>query len=149
MTAFDMTALPDPEVDEALYADVTAKRLFAWVIDVVLISLLTLVMIPFTLFIGLFFLPLMYGVLSFLYRWVTISRGSATLGMRAAAIELRQHDGSPMTPSAAFLHTTGYFVSVTVFPLQLVSVAMMLITERKQGLTDMIMGTAALNRRAI
>ena len=144
----DMTApsLPDPDVRPELYADVPSKRFFAWIIDVIIISVLTLLALPFTLFLAFFILPAFYAVISFLYRWVTIANGSATLGMRIASVELRQSNGERMDLGSAFLHTAGYFVSLAVFPLQLISIALMLMTERKQGLTDHILGTAGLNK---
>ena len=70
--------LPDPDTDPALYEDVPTKRLFAWVVDVIIIALLTAIVVPFTLFTAFFFLPVLYAVISFLYRWVSLSRSSAT-----------------------------------------------------------------------
>ena len=67
--------------------------------------------------------------------------------MRLFAIEFRRSDGSYFDGGTAFLHTAGYFASVAIFPAQLVSIAMMLLTPRRQGLTDAILGTAALNAR--
>jgi uncharacterized RDD family membrane protein YckC len=148
MTDTRWTGLPDPDRDPALYADVPLKRLVAWVVDFVIIAALTAVVVPFTLFTGLFFLPLLFLFLGFLYRWATIATGSATWGMRLAAIEFRAADGGRLDSTTAFLHTLGYTVSVSVFPLQLVSIVLMLVSGRRQGLTDHILGTAALNRRA-
>ena len=138
--------LPDPDTDPALYEDVPTKRLFAWVVDVIIIALLTAIVVPFTLFTAFFFLPVLYAVISFLYRWVSLSRRSATPGMRLMSIELRDRMGERFDAGQALLHTIGYFVSVAVFPLQLVSIALMLISARRQGLTDHVLGTAALNR---
>lgn len=143
-----LSGLPDPIMESEFYADIPTKRLIAWAVDVVLISLITALLTFLSFFTALFFLPVLYATVSFLYRWVGLSRNSATLGMRLVAIEFKQGDGSPFDATAAFLHTTGYIFSAVTFPLQLISIAMMLITERKQGLTDMIMGTAAVNRRA-
>jgi len=143
-----MNGLPNPMSQAELYADVPTKRFFAWVIDVIVIAVLTALVTPFTFFTALFFLPVLYAILSFLYRWVTLSTGSATWGMRMVALEMRQSDGRPFTAGTAFLHTLGYVISVVTFPLQLISIALMLISERKQGLTDMVLGTAAINRTA-
>ncbi len=141
-----MDGLPNPMSQGELYADVPTKRFFAWIIDVVLIAILTALVTPFTFFTALFFLPVLYAVLSFLYRWVTLSTGSATWGMRMVALEMRQSDGRPFTSGTAFLHTAGYVFSVITFPLQLISIACMLVSARKQGLSDMVLGTAAINR---
>ncbi|MEL7343616.1 MAG: RDD family protein [Pseudomonadota bacterium] len=131
-----------------IHDDTPSKRLFAWVVDSVLIAILTAVAIPLTLFIGALFAPLLYAMLSFVYRWVTLSLGSATLGMRLFAVSIRNVDGSPLDPTTAFLHTLGYFVSFVMFPLQLISIACMLVTPRKQGLSDQVLGTAAFNNAA-
>jgi uncharacterized RDD family membrane protein YckC len=138
-------SLPDPEAEAEFYADVPVKRLLAWVVDTVLVALITLVALPFTLFTGLFFLPLLWLVLSFLYRWVTIANRSATWGMRLVSLEFRDARGQRFDAMTAFLHTLGYAVSMAMTPLQLVSIALMLTTRRAQGLTDHVLGTVALN----
>ncbi len=140
--------LPHPETHPAFFEDVVSKRFLAWLADVLIISLLTAFLSIFTLLTALLILPLFYAIVSFLYRWVTLTGRSATLGMRLFAIELRQNDGSRLDGGTALLHTAGYFVSVAVFPAQLVSIAMMLLSPRRQGLTDAILGTAMLNTRA-
>lgn len=139
---------PDPDTHPQFYDGVPAKRLLAWGIDTVIILMLVMVVIPFTAFIGLFFLPFLYLVLGFAYRVVTLARGSATWGMRLMAIELRTRDDEAFDTSDAFLHTLGYTISIGMPLLQLISVVLMLSSERRQGLTDMVMGTVALNRRA-
>lgn len=144
----DDWGLPDPETEAEFYADIPTKRFVAWVVDVVLITLITAVLVPFTLFTALFFLPVLYFIVSFLYRWVSLARNSATPGMRLVAIEFRSRMGEPFDGGLAALHTAGYAVSVAMFPLQFVSIALMLISARKQGLTDHVLGTAAINRAA-
>ncbi|MEM9343133.1 MAG: RDD family protein [Pseudomonadota bacterium] len=147
MTTSDMyPGLPDPETHPEYYSGVAMKRGLAWCVDSVVVALLTAVGVLFTAFIGLFFLPLLFLLIGFLYRWVTISNGSATPGMRLFNIALRDRFGEPFDASAAFMHTAGYTLSMAIFPLQLISVALMLITERGQGLTDHILGTVAVNR---
>ena len=143
-----MTQLPDPEYDADMYADVPSKRFMAWVIDVVLISVVVALLVMMSLFIALIFLPALYFMVSFGYRWLSLTAGSATPGMWLMAIEIRDRHGQRLDPVTAFLHTAGYAFSVVTVPLQLVSVAMMLTTARRQGLTDMVLGTAALNRPA-
>lgn len=140
--------LPDPMVQPEFYDSVVIKRGLAWVIDAVLILALVVPAVVMTAFIGLFFLPFLFFIVGFIYRVATLTGGSATWGMRMMAIEFRDQRGEHFDFSQAFLHTLGYTISMSVFPLQLVSIAMMFLTERGQGLTDMIMGTVALNRRA-
>lgn len=142
------TALPDPYANAEMYADVPTKRLIAWCVDFLAIAAMTVVLVPITLFTALFYLPFLALMVSFLYRWTTLTMGGATWGMRFASIEIRDARGARPDMLTALLHTLGYHVSVAIFPLQLVSIALMLMSERKQGLTDHILGTVALNRRS-
>lgn len=138
--------LPDPEYQAEFYRDVAPKRAIAWVVDTILIALLTAIVIPFTAFIALFFLPALFLALNFLYRWVTLSTRSATWGMRLTAIEFRRLDGGPFDPATAFLHTLFYTVSWAMVLPQLISIGCMLVTPRGQGLSDFLLGTVAINR---
>lgn len=140
------SGLPDPARRPEFYDGVALKRGLAWLFDVVLIGLVAAVLVPFTAFAAVFFFPVFLLVVGFLYRWATISGGSATWGMRLMAIELRNRDGLRFDASEAFLHTLGYSISVMVVPLQAVSVLSMLLSGRRQGLTDHVMGSAAINR---
>ena len=140
--------LPDPDTQREFYQDVASKRAFAWVIDVILISLLVGVFVLFTVGFALFFVGFMVMIVSFTYRFLTLANGSATPGMRLVAIELRNHRGERFDTVTALLHTLGYLVSVSfVFP-QAISILLMATSKRGQGLTDMVLGSAAVNRGA-
>lgn len=140
--------LPDPVTQPEFYSDVPAKRLLAWVVDTVLIVLTCLLIVPFTAFTGLFFFPFLLLVVGFAYRVVTIARGSATWGMRLVSLEFRKLDGQRFDLSMALLHTLGLTISFGFPILQVISIVLMLTTERGQGLSDHVLGTVALNRRA-
>ncbi|WP_227267904.1 RDD family protein [Roseobacter weihaiensis] len=144
-----MHATPDPQAQPDFYKDVPLKRLLAWGVDAAITLLACVIILPFTAFTGLFFFPLLFLVVGFAYRFVTIANTSATWGMRLFAIELRQADGGPMTAANAFAHTLGYTLSWMVPIFQLISVVMMAATERGQGLSDHVLGTVMVNRRAV
>ena len=140
--------LPDPVRKPEFYAAIRRKRLAAWALDTVQVGLACTLLLPFTAFTGILFFPLMMITVGFVYRWTTIASGSATRGMRLVALELRGADGRRLRPESAFQHTLGYTLSF-LFPVaQVVSVVMMLVSRRKQGLTDQVLGTAAINRPA-
>ncbi|PYE85641.1 RDD family protein [Pseudoroseicyclus aestuarii] len=141
-----LSGLPDPEARPEFYAGVPVKRGLAWLVDVTLVAILSALLLPFTLFIALLFFPLLMMCVGFFYRWATLSWWSATPGMWLAGIELREGDGAPLRSGTAMAHTLGYEVSVAIFPLQLASAAMMLLGPRGQGLSDALLGTAAINR---
>ncbi|UWR87130.1 RDD family protein [Phaeobacter inhibens] len=142
-----MTALPDPDYQADFYQFVASKRLFAWLMDSVLITLLASVAVVFTAFTGLFIWPLLYLVIGFIYRAVTIAASSATWGMVIAGIELRDLSGRKLDGQGALLHTAGYSISMAFPVLQVISILMMLMSARGQGLTDAVLGTVMLNRR--
>jgi uncharacterized RDD family membrane protein YckC len=140
--------LPDPVREPAFYEGVTAKRGLAWIVDEALTFGLCLLALPFTAFTALLWWPILWLMVGFLYRWATLSTGSATWGMRLMAVTLRDRNGDRLDPATAFLHVAGYATSMALFPLQLVSIALMAALGRGQGLTDLVLGTAALNRPA-
>lgn len=140
--------LADPITQPQFYRDVAGKRFMAWIVDTIIIGLVSLLIVPFTAFLALFFFLGLYAVVSFMYRTITLATGSATLGMRLMAIEIRDSTGARLDLGQAFMHTLGYTVSWAVAPLQLISIVLMATSNRGQGLTDIMMGTAALNRRA-
>ncbi|WP_102223104.1 RDD family protein [Acidimangrovimonas sediminis] len=147
-TAATADGLPDPDFAAGFYSDVAPKRLLAWVVDTLIVFFATLLVVVLTVFIGAFFFPVLFLGINFLYRWVTLARGSATWGMRLASIEFRTLQGDRLDLATAFFHTLGYSLSLSfVFP-QIISVVLMLTTARGQGLSDLILGTAAINRTA-
>ena len=140
--------IPDPDTQPEFYADVPTKRLIAWLIDTMLVGLICLLIVPFTAFTGLFFFPLLMLTVGFAYRVVTLARGSATCGMRLVAIEFRTLSGQRFDLGLAFLHTLGFTLSCIFAVVQVASIVFMLTTPRAQGVTDHVLGTVALNRRA-
>lgn len=142
------TALPDPDRHAEFYADVPVKRLFAWIVDTVLIGCLVALFVLFSALTLAFVLPLLILAVSFVYRYISLARGSATPGMRLMAIEFLDSDGRALRPATAFFHTVGYLLSMSFVLPQIASVVLMLTTARKQGLTDLVLGTVVVNRAA-
>lgn len=143
-----MSNLPDPIRQPQFYESVPSKRLLAWVVDTVITLGLSLCVVLATAFVGLFIWPLLFLVTGFAYRYVTLARGSATWGMRFAGIELRDAYGARLSSGLALAHTGGFTLSISIPVIQIVSVVMMLTSDRGQGLTDAALGTVALNRKA-
>ena len=146
MTLHMPARLPDPDYDAVFYDGIPAKRLFAWLIDVVLITAMTLILglLSFTLLLWIW--PIVYFAVSFLYRSLTIAAGSATLGMRMMNIQLRGPTGAKLSPQEAAFHTGAYLIASGFVIIQLISVFLMATGPRHQGLHDLLLGTAAINR---
>ena len=145
----DMTyssGLPDPYREPDFYDGVLVKRTLAWGIDIALITAMTVLAGLLTLTVGFFLWPLFFVAIGLLYRIATLSGRSATWGMRLMGVELRGHDGARFDPMQAVIYVLGYYGSVAFVLPALASIGTMLITDRRQGLTDMLLGSAAINR---
>lgn len=140
------SAYPDPVTQGRFYADVPVKRAVAWVIDTALIAFVVALIVPFTGFLALFFLGGLYLVVNFLYRWIGLSRHSATIGMRLTGVEFRDAQGYRLDVVTAFAHTLGYSLSVAFVVPQLISLGLMGFTRRGRGLSDHVLGTVLINR---
>ena len=68
--------------------------------------------------------------------------------MRLFAIEFRTSAGERFDLSMAAIHTAMFTGSFMVFPIQVLSAVLMLTTDRAQGLSDHMLGTVAVNRKA-
>lgn len=140
--------LPDPDLRPDFYAGTVSKRLAAWVIDLILVALLTTVAVVLSAFLALFVLPLLWLVMDASYRTITLANRSATLGQRLMGIEFRDRNGRRFDLAHAGLHTLGYLVSMSFVLPQVISVVLMLTGARGQSLTDIVLGSAAINRPA-
>ena len=140
--------LPDPHSQPEFYADVPSKRFIAFLIDTVILLVIAVIAALLSFGLALVFLLPLWWLLNLAYRTVTIANRSATLGMRLVALEFRDAQGQRLDRALAFQHSLGFMLSFSFFPLQLVSIVLMLTDPRAQGLTDKVLGTVALNRRA-
>ncbi|MBP7242219.1 MAG: RDD family protein [Amaricoccus sp.] len=147
-----MHGLPDPDRDRQFYAGVLRRRFAAWIVDVVIILAIG---VPLAFLFGLVTLgfgfaafPLILSSVAIVYRAATLASASATWGMRLMGVEFRRHDGSRLDGGTALMQTLVYAFCVAVVPLAFVSVLMMAFTRYGQGLPDLILRTAMINRPA-
>jgi len=139
------SALPDPAIQSEFYSGVPAKRFFAWLFDLIFVAALTAILATLPFFVGWFFLPVIFFVANIAYRIATISARSATWGMRLFNIELRNHEGQRFDGGQAIAHTALYLVANAFFLPQIISLFLMILSERGQGLHDMLLGSAMIN----
>tara|TARA_B110000902_G_scaffold34770_3_gene36945 strand:- start:8935 stop:9372 length:438 start_codon:yes stop_codon:yes gene_type:complete len=143
-----MTHLPDTIAQAAFYETVPTNRLFVWILDAAIILGICLVVLRFTGFLGIFFWPLMWLVVGFAYRTITIANRSATWGMRLVSIELRNRTGARLDLTKAIFHTLGYIISIGIFLLQAVSIVLICASMRGQSLIDHVLGAVMLKKQA-
>ncbi len=140
--------LPHPTIDRQFYEGVATRRFVAWIFDTIIIGALSIVVSLFTLGLLFWVFPLVMTVLSFFYRWLTIAKRSATPGMRLTGIEFRDRMGEKFSSGQALAHTILFLLCFAFVMGQLISMISMLITAKGQGLPDMLLGSAAINRPA-
>jgi len=138
--------LPDPALHPEVYEDLIVKRLLAWMVDALVIVALVFVAVLVTVFIALFFLPVIALAISIGYRWIMLSRYGATLGMMLAAIHLRHLDGRAPDPVVCFMHAAIFSLGMFFVVPQIISIALMFSTGYRQGLNDVILRTTLINR---
>ena len=142
------STLPDPDLRPEFYAGIAGKRFGAWLVDLVIVAFAVVLIVFLSLFTGLFFLPVLWLAIDFTYRTVTLANGSATWGQRLMGIELRDANARRFDLSRAALHSAGYLLSMSFVLPQLISVILILCTANRQSLTDVILGSAAINKPA-
>lgn len=151
----DMTAsryLPDPDTAPELFEGVLARRVVAYLIDLVFIGTLTIAfaLVAFIagfLTFGLAWLSLLVVVPGALILYYALTLGSparATIGMRMMDLVLTPTRGQPLDGPMAFLHALAFYVTFWIsWP---VSLLFALFTPRRQMIHDLITGTLMLRR---
>jgi uncharacterized RDD family membrane protein YckC len=146
---------PDPVSDSQFYDGVPMRRLVAFCIDLLVILALWCVVLIVGLVISLLTLGLatplavaVFGATGFIYRWVMLAERSATIGMIATGIEVRDAAGDRLNPVIAFLHVAGFYVSVFVTPLLVIGWFVMAASPYRRLLHDLALGTVVINRPA-
>ncbi len=142
-------SLPDPELQPEFYTDVPFKRSAAWAIDLVITLVLTVIALVLTLFLSAFFLPVLFATVSIAYRTVMLSRYGATLGMMLMALKWRRLDGQAPDAVTAFYYSAFHAGLWAIFPAQIASMVMILVTPYRQGLHDTVLGTTMLHAVAL
>lgn len=132
--------------DPQQLAGVPARRLWAWVFDGALIFGMTAMVAALNPFIGIIVWPILATGISFLYRVGSLWMASATPGMHLMGLTLRASNGVVLDLPLAVAHTVAYLVSVAIFPLQILSAALMATGSQGQGLGDHLLGTVMLRR---
>jgi len=138
----------EPRFDNVrAYDGVLSRRVFAFLIDYMIVLLL---LIPFgilvfllgiiTLGIGWALFGILLPLVAIVYVWTTLGGPKqATLGMRAIDIRLNRLDGRPVDGLLAVVHSVLFWAAnVLLTPLILL---VTLFADRKRTLHDLLLGT--------
>ena len=136
-----------PNLPAAAFAGVRTRRMFAFCLDFVVVSVLAVALwiglVVFSFGLLLFFLPPLWPFVAFFYNGSSVSGPRmATPGMRLLDIEMRFTDGSSVTFVAAAVHGVMLYLSWLFPPVFLVS----LFTGDKRCLHDVLAGIVVVRR---
>jgi uncharacterized RDD family membrane protein YckC len=147
----------DPVTQPELFEGVLARRMFAFLLDAVIVlvplAILALFMLMFTV-VTLGLGVVVFGLLgpiaaiwAVLYVGVTLgSPHSATYGMRAMGIQMRTWYGAPMYFLLGAVHAIFFWVLSTVLTPLVLLIA--LFNSRRRTLHDYLTGTVMINDEA-
>jgi uncharacterized RDD family membrane protein YckC len=144
----------DPHATPELFEGVLARRVVAFIIDLIIIALPLVAASMFIFVLGLITFGLgwaLFWLLSpasviwalFYYGATLGSPASATLGMRAMEIEMRTWYGAPAYFVLGAVHAIVYWVSVSVLTPFILVVGF--FNARRRLLHDMLVGTVIIN----
>jgi uncharacterized RDD family membrane protein YckC len=144
----------DPLARPELYEGVLPRRAMAFVLDAVLIGLLTIPLAVLNVFLGIvtlglswFLFPIFIPLVALGYNALTMGGpASATPGMRVFGLEMRVWDGQRMYGLLAALHAVVFWFSLYLLTPLVLLVA--LFSARRRLLHDMLLGTVLVDRRA-
>lgn len=140
----------DPEREPELFDGVLSRRLLAFLIDAVIIFLLSLagyvlvtILGVVTLGLGFLLFGLVFPLVALGYTGITLgSSASATIGMRMMGLEMRLWHGERMYFLIGVFHALVFWLSMSLTPLILL---VALFNRRKRLLHDFISGAVIIN----
>ncbi len=144
----------DPATDPELFEGVLARRVVAFVIDVIVIGVPLIAAAMFIFVFGLITFGLGWALYWLLYPasviWALFYYGmtlgspaSATLGMRAMEIEMRTWYGAPAYFVLGAVHAVVYWISISALTPLVLLVGF--FNVRKRLLHDILVGTVIIN----
>ncbi|MCG8270701.1 RDD family protein [Aquamicrobium sp. NLF2-7] len=136
--------------DIRAYDGVRTRRIFAFLIDYLIVGLISIPFAIVVLLLGLITFGLGWALFGFLvpvvaltYVWFTLgSADQATTGMKMMNIRLERLDGRPVDGMFAIVHSIMFWAgNVILTPLVLL---ITLFSDRKRTLHDLLLGTAVV-----
>jgi uncharacterized RDD family membrane protein YckC len=144
----------DPYLEPELFRGVLTRRVFAFIIDVILLSIPVILAVVFIAVFGLVTLGLGWALFWLVSPasviWALVYYGatlggphSATIGMRVMDLELRTWYGAPGYFVLGAMHAVLFWISISVLSPFVVLVG--LFNARRRLLHDVVLGTVIIN----
>ena len=147
----------DPAANPELFIDVPARRVVAFVIDLVILAIPVALASMFIFAAGIitlglgfflyFLLPPMTVLWGLAYYGLTLgSAHSATIGMRVMDLEMRTWYGAPAYFVLGAVHAVAFWVSVSMLTPLILLVCF--FNDRRRLLHDIVLGAVVINNEA-
>lgn len=147
----------DPATSPELFDGVLARRIVAFIIDLIILAIPIVLLSMFIFVIGVVTLGfgfILYALLSpimvlwaLFYYGITLgSPRSATLGMRVMDLEMRTWYGAPAYFVLGAVHAIVFWITVSVLTPFVLLVC--LFNDRRRCLHDILVGTIVINNEA-
>jgi uncharacterized RDD family membrane protein YckC len=144
----------DPYLEPELFRGVLTRRVFAFLIDVIMLAIPVIVAVVFIALFGLVTLGLGWALFWLVSPasiiWALVYYGatlggphSATLGMRVMDLELRTWYGAPGYFLLGAMHAVLFWISISVLSPFVLLVG--LFNARRRLLHDFVLGTVIIN----
>jgi uncharacterized RDD family membrane protein YckC len=144
----------DPQTNPELFEGVLARRVVAFIVDLIIIVLPLVIAAIFIFFLGLITFGLGWALFWLLspasiiwalfYCGMTLgSPASATIGMRTMDLELRTWYGAPCYFVLGAVHAVVYWISISVLSPVILLVGV--FNARRRLLHDILVGTVVIN----
>jgi uncharacterized RDD family membrane protein YckC len=144
----------DPDTHPEFFDGVLARRIVAFIIDVVMIALPVIFVAMLIFAFGIvtlgfgwalyWFLSPMTVIWAIVYFGLTLgSPSSATIGMRVMGIEMRTWHGAPAYFVLGAVHAIAFWFTVSFFTPFVLLVAF--FNQRRRLLHDILLGTVVIN----
>lgn len=136
--------------DARLYDGVRTRRMMAFLVDFVMVTLLSIPVFLLVLVLGLITLGLgwmliggIWPIVALIYIWNTLGgRNQATVGMNVAGIRLERLDGGAIDGMLAVVHSVLFWSFNAVLTPFILLVS--LFADRKRLLHDLLLGTVVV-----
>lgn len=144
--------LPTPATDPALFEGVLTRRVFAFMIDWLIMGAIMILLFIVAIMAGVitfglawFAIPFISPIAMILYYLATLgSANRATIGMRFCDLVMTPTRETSLSSGVALLHAVLYYVSVSILTPFILVVG--LFTSRRQMLHDLVMGVLIVRR---
>jgi uncharacterized RDD family membrane protein YckC len=144
----------DPWAQPELFRGVLTRRVFACIIDVIVLSIPIVLAVIFIGIFGLITLSLGWWLYGLVYPasivWALVYYGaslsgphSATIGMRMMGLQLRTSSGAPAHFVVGAVHAVLFWISISVLTPFVLLVG--LFNGRRRLLHDIVLGTVMIN----